>query len=179
MLREAHQQGVQAALATYGVKEALDIKTILQGAKALAIGSPIEAGKQLIKGKAFRPGGLLNLRENFWPSIPKTGPWYHKAGPWAQRAFMTGLPAYGVIQAARGKDGDPNEGRLSNALGALGSAAGFGLGFPALGVFGSPYVAAAGQHLGRGLGHLLGSHPSAATQDATPYAPMAALPGGF
>jgi hypothetical protein len=171
MLRAAHQRGVQTALADFGVKEAFDIKSLLMGAKNVAIGSPIETGRQLLKGKAFAPGGLLNLRENFWPAMPKTGPWYHKVGPLAQRAFMTGLPAYGVIQAARGKSGDPNEGRLSNVLGALGSAAGFGLGFPAVGMLGSSYVASAGQHLGQGLGHLLGSRPSPSTENASPMYP--------
>ena len=163
MLNKAHQQGARAALAHFGIKEAAtspwSLTNILDAVKRNLIGSPITTGRQLIQGKAFRPGGTLNLRENFWPDIPKTGPWHHKVMPWASRAFMTGIPAYGVLQAASGQGGDPNEGRLSNALGALGSGVGFGLGLPAAGILGAPLVAAAGQRIGRGVGHLFGSRP--------------------
>jgi len=160
MLRDVHEQGVKDAFAHFGIKEAWfeGTKDWLRNIRANPVsalkdvghglvGHPIETGKQLLAGTAFKPEGILNLRKNLL------------GGGWLNRIMGIGIPAYGAIQALRGQ-GDPNEGRLSNALGAIGSGLGFTLGFPAAGMLGVPYIAEAGHRLGKGLGHLLGSRPT-------------------
>jgi len=172
MLHDVHEQGIKDAFAHFGIKEAWfeGTKNWLRGIRANPVGAlkdvghslvghPIELPKQLLSGTAFKPEGLLNLRKNFWP-----------AG-WGSRIMGLGFPAYGVVQALRGK-GDPNEGVLSNTLSALGSGAGFTLGYPALGMLGMPFAAEAGHNLGRGLGRMLGSKPSQPTQPMQPMQPM-------
>ena len=104
-----------------------------------------------------------------------------KLNPWMNRVFGTILPAYGVIQAARGQAGDPNESRLTNTLGAIGGGLGAAYGFHGFGVLGAPYLANAGSRIGTGVGKMFGSPSQAATQAAPPvepqYAPYPQYPG--
>lgn len=151
MLVSAHQRGVRDALVRFGVKEA-GIKEMLGGAKNLLIGQP---GKAFIEGPgAFRPGGLLSHQNIWWPKTEGlTG--MQKVMPWLQRAGTAMIPLQMMSSAHK----DPNEGALSNMLGTAGQVAGFSYGMPALGMLGAPMLAEAGRSVGRGVGHLLGSHP--------------------
>jgi hypothetical protein len=87
-----------------------------------------------------------------WPTLP--------GHPVLSRLGQAGsvLSALPILSALRG-GGDPNEGRLSNLLGAAGGALGAAYGFPSVGILGAPMLARAGTSLGHGLGHLLGSRP--------------------
>jgi hypothetical protein len=187
MLREAHQQGVRAALATFGVKEAANWLPTLTGARKVLIGESPEIlsalrNKGLSEGLRglFQPGNTLHHGNVWWPTI-KNAP----VRTWLGRGFGTILPAYGAIQAVRGKSGDPNEGRLTNVLSALGSAAGFAYGAPSLGMLGAPLLARAGHGVGQRLGRMLGSRATppqpeyAPPQEAAPAEPYYPGPGPY
>lgn len=142
MIKQAHINGVNAALAQFNIKTGW-----LERLKHMAIGQP---GRAFIEGpKTFQDGGLLSHKNVWWPDV--------KGSPlnWVGRASTIAAP----LMAMRAMRANPNEGRLSNALGTLGGIAGSAYGFPALGMVGGSAVAAAGSRLGRGIGHLLGSKP--------------------
>ena len=181
MLQDAYIAGVKEAFARFGVKEAAAppgalgnlgrrawgaAKTVPQ----ILFGSPL---KTLQQGRtAFRPGGVLDPAAAFWPSVqrgaagermPQVMGWLGRAGTLAS--------GHQVYKTMKGEAGDPNEGRLSNTLGALGGAAGFGFGFPAVGALGAPLLARAGTSLGKGIGHVLGSKPEPQQLDPLAYGP--------
>ena len=189
-LHAEHARGYAEALARYGVKQAFDWRGAVSG----AFGRPIEAVRQLRAGTAFQKGKLLDPHALLWGSSPtaeqlaaikpgnpasalsrgwaSTRRGWMQAEPWLNRAFTVGLPAYEAFQALKGK-GDPNEGRLSNTLGALGSGLGWAFGQPIAGWVGAPYVSQLGRAIGVGAGRLLGSRP------APPPQPVyAGNPGG-
>ncbi len=151
MLHDAHRRGVDDALARFGVKTA-GPREWLAGAGKFLVGSP---GRAFVEGpRAFSPGGMLSHENIWWPSTQGlTGA--RKILPWLQRAGTIAIPMQMMSAAHR----DPNEGALSNMLGTAGSIAGFSYGMPALGLLGAPLLSQAGARLGRGVGHLLGSHP--------------------
>jgi len=182
MLRDVHQRGVDDALAAYHVKTAFNARGALTTLRRLAIGDAPEIigavrkgqGKSLFKpavGKA--PGGLLNAKQVLWPTIPGK-----PIQQWLYRG-LGALPALGAVQAARGKSGDPNESRLSNTLGALGSAAGFMYGIPAAGMLGAPIVGNAGHHIGRGLGRLFSQKPAPPSTPGQPPGNAESLPSRY
>lgn len=143
MITRAHTQGVTDALTRFRIKES----GFLDGIKRMAIGQP---GRAFVEGpKAFAPEGLLGHKNVWWPDV--------KGAPlnWLGRAGTIAAP----VMALSAMRSNPQEGRLSNALGALGGIAGSAYGFPALGMIGGPMLGTAGAHLGRGIGHLLGSKP--------------------
>jgi hypothetical protein len=145
MLSKARDQGARDALARLKLAEGF-----LGGVARNMIGSP---GRAFVEGgKAFSPGGFLSARNVFWPAV--SGPGGSKLN-WLARAGTLAMPLSMMSTMKQ----HPEEGRLSNALGALGGAAGMAYGFPAAGVLGAPLLGGAGAALGRGVGHLLGSHP--------------------
>ncbi len=177
MLREAHDAGVDDALRRFGLtKTAGPIpkptfgKQLLQG----LIGQP----KQILSEGmgTFRPGGALHWKNVFWPDM-KGAPIQGALG----RMFGTILPAYGVYKTIKGDFGDPNEGRLSNVLGALGGAVGGAYGYTGLGALGGSMLARGGEAIGRGLGRALGSHPTPPPAEYEPAYPSYAAPmqGGY
>jgi len=175
MLREAHEAGVAAALARFRVKEAGRIMGLAKDIGRGLIGDPLQVARE--GAKTFAPGGTLHWENVLWPKIP--------GRPVLSRLGQAGtvLSALPVLSALRG-GGDPNNGRLSNVLGAAGGALGAAYGFPAAGVLGGSMLARAGKSLGHGLGHLLGSRPrppapasSPDPQDSLPMAPVP--PGGY
>jgi hypothetical protein len=148
MIKQAHIKGVDAALAHFQIKTGF-----LEGIKNMVIGQP---GRAFVEGpKAFQEGGMLSHKNVWWPDV--------KGKPlnWLGRASTVAAP----LMAMSAMRSNPNEGHLSNALGALGGIAGSAYGYPALGMVGGPMLGAAGARLGRGIGHLLGSEPK------DPYAP--------
>lgn len=157
MLSEWRAGGAREALSRYGVKSAAPswLRTVgdvaAKGGRFL-FGHP---DKLLLEGgKAFGPGGAFDAKNVFWPTVPGK-----PVQQWMGRAFGTILPAYGVLRAAKGIDGDPNEGRLSNALGALGGALGGAYGYSMGGIVGAPFIQRAGANVGKNLGRMLGSRP--------------------
>lgn len=162
MLQTAHTHGVQAALQRFGIKEAGVGDFLLNAAKAtgrMFVGHPdvvLREGR-----KTFSPGGMLHWKNVLWPTF-KGAPvmtWLGRAG--------TILPMIGAVQAARGK-GNPNEGRLSNTLGALGGMVGNAYGFPAGGMVLGPTLGRLGERMGRGVGHMLGSRPDPTAPETAP-----------
>ena len=159
MLKKAYDEGNQAALGLFGIKEAGLGGFLGGGAKMLAqqyFGQPFTAAKQLAAGTIRKPGGLWHGA--LWPSIPKNGPWYGKVAPWLQRAG-TAYTGYQMLDAARGTGGDPMEGRLSNMLSAAGQGLGMAYGMPVGGLIGANLATQAGSSLGKHLGRALGSSP--------------------
>lgn len=145
MLSKARDEGRRAALSRVKIAEGF-----LQGVSRNLIGSP---GRAFVEGRqAFAPGGFLSAKNVFWPAV--SGPGGSKLN-WLARAGTIAMPL-SMMHAAKQH---PEEGRLSNALGALGGAAGMAYGFPALGMLGAPLLGGAGAAVGRGVGHLLGSRP--------------------
>lgn len=145
MIKAAHDRGAHDALARLKIAEGFfsDVARNLVG----------QPGRAFVEGgKAFTPGGFLSTKNVFWPAV--SGPGGSRLN-WLARAGTLALPL-SMMSSARQH---PEEGRLSNALGALGGAAGMAYGFPALGVLGAPLLGGAGAALGRGVGHLLGSRP--------------------
>jgi hypothetical protein len=143
MIARAHAKGIEDALARFQVKDA----GIMEGIKQTFIGQP---GRAFVEGpRTFSPGGMLSTKNVWWPSV--------KGQPlnWIGRAGTIAAP----LMALSAMRSNPQEGHLSNALGALGGIAGSAYGFPALGMLGGPLLAQAGARAGRGLGHLLGSKP--------------------
>jgi hypothetical protein len=119
-------------------------------------GSPGRALSELQAGTAFRPGGMFHHSNTLWtPAAPAGSGALRRAMPWVNRAFTVGLPAAEAVNALAG-GGDPNKGRLENALGAIGGGLGFAYGMPAVGMLGAGYTARAGRALGEGLGSLVG-----------------------
>jgi hypothetical protein len=162
MLREAHQRGIQAALEKYSIKEAGPLRSALSFGRMALVGELPTVVRQARQGglrRVFqssaggRPGGILHPSNVFWPTIPGS-----RAKSWLFRG-MGVLPAIGAIQAARGKAGDPNESRLSNTLGALGSAAGLMYGGLAGGMIGAPILGSMGHHVGKGVGRIFSGKP--------------------
>lgn len=120
------------------------------------VGSPGRAISELRGGTAFQPGGLFHHSNTLWsPSAPADASTFRKAVPWVNRAFTVGVPAIEAANALAG-GGDPNKGRMENALGALGSGLGFAYGMPAVGMLGANYTAQGGRMLGEGVGRLFG-----------------------
>jgi hypothetical protein len=151
MIGKAHHQGVQAALAHFGIKEA-GIKDWIGGAGTALFGQP---GRAFTEGaRTFSPGGLLSHENIWWPKTQGlVGA--QKIMPWLQRAGTAMIPLQMMHAAHR----DPNEGALSNVLGTAGSIAGSMYGYPALGMLGAPMLGNLGSQLGHGIGHALGSKP--------------------
>lgn len=127
--------------------------------------------------KTFSQGGLLHHSNVFWPEMQKGLKGWDRikknALPVAMRAgtVMSALPVY---HALRGH-GDPNEGRLTNALGSLGETAGNMYGFMAGGMIGGPVLGRAGKAVGQSVGRLFGSRP-APPPPQPQYAPQYQLP---
>jgi len=166
MLREAHDAGAAAALARFRVKEAGLLGVAKDFGRGL-VGDPLRVARE--GARTFAPGGALHWENVLWPRIPG-----HPVLSGLGQA-STVLSALPVLSALRG-GGDPNEGRLSNVLGAAGGALGTAYGFPAAGVLGGSMLARAGTSLGHGLGHLLGSRPRPPAEPHTPpLEPPAAL----
>jgi hypothetical protein len=179
MLQDAYLAGAEKAYARFGVKEALLSPGALSniGRRAwnsvssvpqLLFGSPLKTMQQ--GRRAFSRGGVLDPVAAFWPSVERgpAGERLPQAMGWLSRAG-TAASGYGVYKAMKGEAGDPNEGRLSNTLGALGGAAGMGFGIPAVGALGAPLLARAGSSLGKGVGHILGSSPEPQQLDPLTY----------
>ena len=165
MIRQAHDAGVAAALARYGVKEAAipwgkvwgGAKNVLNQGRKILIGEP----EHLLQGrKAFQGEGPFSAKNIFWPTHhDPTTKKFQPVATWMGRGFNTLLPAYGVYQAATGQGGDPNEGRLTNALSALGQGLGGAYGYGIGGMIGGGLGANTGASAGAGLGRMLGSRP--------------------
>lgn len=154
MLAAMHARGAADALAHFGVKEAFDF---VGGARRLAggVGRSLfgHPGRVFTEGaNTFRPGGLLSAKNVFWPAV--SGPGGSKMN-WLARAGTVAMP----LQAMHAMKANPEDGTLSNALGAAGGLAGMAYGFPALGALGAPIAGALASRAGRGIGHLLGSGP--------------------
>lgn len=178
MLAHSHTVGFDAGLSRYGIKLAGAATPLLEagaksfGQKAMGWGrsagnwlldgavgkmrNPAEAAGHLMSGDAFRPGGAV--REFMWPTIHPEDKMFSRGGKWLWRGLGVGMPALHVGGALLGQ-GDPNQGWLSNVLGAAGSEAGAAIGFPMAGALGAPILGRAGGALGRGIGHALGSRP--------------------
>ena len=161
MMKTAYAEGQRDAIAKLAL-EMPSIGNMARGAVNAFTGSP---GRLFVEGKgAFRPGGMLSKSEVWWPSTKGlTGP--QKIMPWLQRAGTMAVP-FQLMSAAR----DPNDGALSNTLGAAGAIAGQMYGFPSLGLLGGSALANAGARLGRGIGHAMGSRPLPRPQQ-DPYYP--------
>jgi hypothetical protein len=145
MLKQAHDKGASDALARMKIGGGF-----LSGVARNLVGQP---GRAFVEGgKAFGEGGFLSAKNVFWPAV--SGPGGSKLN-WINRAGTLMAP----LSMMSAMKQHPEEGRLSNALGALGGAAGMAYGFPALGMLGAPLLGGAGAAVGRGVGHLLGSHP--------------------
>jgi hypothetical protein len=144
-IARAHAAGVNDALARFGIKTA---QGLLDNVKRMAIGEP---GRAFTEGLGtFRPGGLLHWRNVMWPSqFGRFGNWMGRLGTLAMVPMAVGAM----------RQQDPNEGRLSHALGTMGSLAGTLYGGMAGGMLGMPLGGALGSSLGHGVGHLLGSRP--------------------
>lgn len=198
MLKTAYDEGYQAALARYGVKEAgvfdwlkrvgtewgaqaTDIATRRTGRAVFQPGGALHELKSSLVGsptavlegkKLFQPGGMLHHSNVFWPT---TG---HPVSKWGQRIFGTILPAYGVYKTMTGEYGDPNEGRLTNVLGAVGGALGSAYGYPLFGMLGGGLASDLGRGLGKSVGRMLGSSPSPPPQAPQEpyYYPQASYP---
>jgi hypothetical protein len=162
MLREAQRRGIQAALEKYRIKEAGVLDSAKSFGRLMLVGELPTVIRQARKGglrEVFRrpmdgrPGGALHHSNVLWPTIPGS-----PTKSWAMRG-LTALPALGVIQAARGRAGDPNESRLSNTLGALGSTAGLMYGGMAGGMIGAPILGSLGHHIGKGVGRIVSKKP--------------------
>lgn len=146
MLKQAHACGAADALARLKIAAGM-LSHIAQG----LVGQPSRA---FIEGpKAFGEGGFLSPKNVFWPAV--SGPGGSRFN-WLARASTL---AAGAGLASQLAHPDPHEGRLAGTLGALGGLAGSMYGYPALGMLGAPTLSRAGASLGRGIGHLLGSHP--------------------
>jgi hypothetical protein len=146
MLRQANERGAADALARLKIAGGF----LSEVAHNLA-GQPARA---FIEGpKAFRASGFLSPSNVFWPAV--RGPGGSKLN-WLARA---GTVAAGAGLASQLVHPDPNEGHLAGTLGAMGGLAGSMYGYPVLGMLGAPMLSSAGSSLGRGVGHLLGSHP--------------------
>ena len=146
MLKQANARGAANALTRLKVAA-----SVIDGIKSNLIGQP---GRAFVEGpKAFAPGGFLSSNNVFWPAV--SGPGGSRLN-WLARASTL---AAGAGLASQLAHPDPHEGRLAGTLGALGGLAGAMYGYPALGALGAPILSRAGASLGRGVGHLLGSHP--------------------
>ena len=177
MLADARRQGVIDALEKLRVKEALlpawDPNAgfgtqLIRG----AIGHPDVLMRQGLQ--PFRAGNPLHWRSVFWPGKDFPPMW-----KWIARG-STILSALPVIDAMRGR-GDPREGRLSNALGAIGGTLGSVYGGQIGGLVGAPLLGHLGQSLGKGIGHLFGSRPTPVppTDDQTAMAVMMSQGGPY
>ena len=156
-LYAAHQQGVQAALTNFGVKEAgwlTSTRKFIVGEAPEVFNTIRRKGLKEGLGGLFKKDQLLHHGNVFWPTMPG-----HPVKTWMGRAFGTILPGIGIAQALRGQ-GDPNEGTLSNVLSTAGQAAGYAYGAPVLGMLGAPFLASAGHRVGKSVGRILGSHPA-------------------
>jgi hypothetical protein len=161
MLGAARRQGAIDALTRFGIKEAMlpawDPAASF-GTQVLrsVVGHPdvlLRQGRQL-----FQPGQPLHWRSIFWPGKEFPTPYR-----WLARG-STILSALPVLDAIRGR-GDPHEGRLSNALGAIGGTLGGVYGGQIGGLVGAPLLGHLGQAAGKGLGHLFGSRPAGPTPE--------------
>jgi len=177
MLEDAYRAGMKEACDRFGIKEAMPVGVTNFGRRAwnaastipqVLFGNPIKAYREGMG--TFRRGGVMNPVAAFWPSVAKgpAGERLPQAMGWLSRAG-TAASGYGVYKAMKGEGGDPNEGRLSNTLSALGSAAGMGFGFSAVGALGAPLVARAGASLGKGVGRVFGSTPEPQQLDPLMY----------
>jgi len=172
MLARVHAEGLAAAFERFGMKTAgvTDVlKDVGTNVMHTFTGDPA-VRKSLLQGTAFNRGAPLHWKNVIWPSNGgHISNWVGRLG--------TILPAYGALQALEGKGGDPNEGRLTNALSSLGQAAGFAYGMPAVGMLGAPLAANLGSQIGRGVGRALGSHPQhAPPPEAMPEQEMSGVP---
>jgi len=166
MLKESYDAGFEAAMQKYG--GAWDTaKATASFVRKQITGEPIRAAREVWKGQAFKPGGIYN--NLFWPSHPEGAGWGGKTLTWVGRLGATVFPAIEAVQALRGQ-GDPSQGRLSNALGAVGTSVGNAFGLPTFGMFGGPLLGEAGRRLGQGVGRLLGSRPRYMDQPKLPPA---------
>ncbi len=185
MLRDAYTNGTKAAYNAFGIKEAGIGSTLLNAGKSLGgtastigkgvlrglIGQPKLLAKQLREGTVLKPGGILHGQ--LWPDIgPNLNP--------MERLWNLGIrgstlyAGYNALDALRGSGGDPNEGRLTNALSSAGRSLGMTYGFPAGGLIGGSIGTTGGQYVGKQLGHLLGSKPTFPDLDPSmlpPYQP--------
>ena len=184
MIRQAHDAGVAAALARYGVKEAAipwgkvwgGAKGALDYARQMIVGKPEELlqGRKIFSAPSAKnpAGGYLNWRNVFWPTVKNEAGKTDWLPTMVGRGFGSILPAYGVYQAAKGEYGDPNEGRLSNTLGAVGAGLAGAFAYPVGGMIGGGAAMALGDTLGKGVGHMLGSRPQIQQPYALPPPPF-------
>jgi len=166
MLRQAKEAGTAEALRVYGIKlAAVPAKPGALGAVASSLGHMFLGNPQeLQKGlNLFKPGEMLHWRNLFWPvKSPAPGAsFWGKARTHAGNVFNVGmstaLPAYALYQGL--SNPDPSKGKLTNALGTIGEAAGATLGYPVGGMLGGAAISRLGRSLGEGAGNLLGSKP--------------------
>ena len=143
-MREIYQRGCQDALQAFGcVKEAVDWSALGRGAKEFMIGRPLDYGKQLISGEAFRSNGMLrNAFTGGGPGTPVYQRVLHAAGIGLPTALM--IPQLLHTPAT-------HRGTAAGQFG--GSLLGSILGSP-LGVVGQ----IGGSMAGEALGGYLGSH---------------------
>lgn len=189
MLKEAYNKGLADVAKTFSVKEAgpffdrLKTEAVNLGKDTLHgfFGKPHVALQQFQQGKLFSPEGMLHHSNVLWPKMPDKLPAIPEGGvphsfgaqaknvfqrgmTWASRAQTLAGPALGVYSAIRG-GGDPNEGRLSNALGAITGGLASAYASPVVGMLGAPYVGRAGTALGKQVGRFFGSAPRNPYQD--------------
>ena len=146
MLKQANARGAADALARLKIAAGF-----LSEVAHNLVGQPARA---FIEGpKAFRPGGFLSSSNVFWPAVKGSG---GSRLNWLARA---GTVAAGAGVASQLVHPDPSDGRLAGTLGAMGGLVGSMYGYPALGMLGAPLLGSAGESVGRGVGHLLGSGP--------------------
>lgn len=199
-INQAYLLGLANAASMYGVKLAFNLDGLKAQALGLgkdmatqAIGSPGKAYQQYQAGTLFHPEeGMLHHSKTLWPPMhpslptPSPGeaphtPWAQiknrasQAGVWANRLQNVGLPAYHAYKALQG-EGDPNEGRLTNALSAVGQGLGNAYGLPIAGMLGAPYIGRAGAFVGKQLGRFLGSKPRYPSQEMPQYEEQQPMP---
>lgn len=159
MLNDAYIAGQEAALQRFKVASIGGaLKSVATTAKNFIIGQPENIIRKGI-GKSFQDGGQLHWKNVFWPTVKDQAGKVQHLPTWMGRGFNTLLPAYGVVQAARGEAGDPYESRASNILGAVGQGVGGAYGFSGLGMLGGMLGGSLAENTGRGIGRRLQGPP--------------------
>lgn len=140
--------GYNATLASLGITKEARIWPALRGFgqrfaknfKQIAVGSPLQATKEIMAGKALKPGGLI--RAGFDPGKGKMG--------LLMGGLFYGLPAYQAYKVY--KSDAPNKAEeIGKILG--GTAAGLGT-WRAYGMLGSMLATPIGERLGGAAGRL-------------------------
>jgi phage tail tape-measure protein len=152
MIQQHRERGIDAAFQRFGLEKEAGFA---QGLKTMLVGDPSRYLKELRAGSLFAPGGVI--RQSMDPRISGVfGSAEKPAGRWgtaANAAFLYGLPAYSVYQAATAAP----EQRGSAVGSAIGGAAGGVMGGP-LGIAGQIGGSILGGSLGEALGRNFNRH---------------------